>query len=77
MKMNTSKQNKKIAINYIRKYLRQLLKALKTGEVDIIEFERDNYLDEIKNENIYREYSPTSRRTLKIIYNDKRVVNIN
>ena len=75
--MNTSKQNKKIAINYIRKYLRQLLKALKTGEVDIIEFERDNYLDEIKNENIYREYSPTGRRTLKIIYNDKRVVNIN
>lgn len=67
---NKSK-NDKIAIKHIRKYLRQLESSLKSGKIDINEFEIKNHLDEIGNENINREYNPTGRRTLKIIYYDK------
>jgi len=67
---NKSK-NDKIAIKQIRKYLRQLELTMKFGKVDIVEFEINNHLDEIGNENINREYRPTNRRTLKIVYYDK------
>ena len=71
---NKSK-NDKIAIKHIRKHLRQLELALKSGEVDIVEFEINNHLDEIGNESINREYNPTGRRTLKIVYYTKEVTN--
>lgn len=64
-------KNNKIAIKHIRKYLRQLESSLKSANIDIREFEINNHLDEIGNENINREYSPTGRRTLKIVYYDK------
>jgi len=67
---NKSKDSK-IAIKYIRKYLRQLELSLKSGKVDINEFEINNHLDEIGNGNVNMEYNPTGRRTLKIIYYDK------
>ena len=67
---NKSK-NDKIAIKHIRKYLRQLELSLKSGKVDILEFEIFNHLDEIGSERVNKKYNPTCRKTLKIIYYDK------
>ena len=61
----------KVYINHVRKYLKQLERALKSGKVDIVEFEISNHLEEIGDENINLKYNPTNRRTLTIIYYDK------
>ena len=50
--------------------MRRLELSLKSGKVDIKEFEINNHYNEIGNENINIGYNPTGRRTLKIIYYD-------
>jgi len=69
----TDKESKdhKIAIKYIRRYLRQLESALKSDKVDIKELEINNHIEEIGDEYVNRRYNPTGRRTLKIIYYEK------
>lgn len=61
----------RVAVKHIRKYLRQLEASLKSGNSHVEEFEISNHLDEIGNAEINRRYSPTGRRTLKIVYYDK------
>ena len=68
---NNDSENSREALKQIQKYLKQLEEDLKSGKIGINEFNLNNHIGEIGSDSINRKYSPTGRRTLKIIYYEK------